>query len=143
MDLRLLAAHPARGAARGGGSGSSGGGGGALLHLLLARRVVSVAVAVGEEGADAGAARTDDEPLLLRESSDGVSAARPSCGEEGLGGGRDAPALPAPLGRRASGAGHPEGLPPAPPPPPSRTKWTRRVPHPVLTGHVSRRSRGQ
>ena len=23
------------------------------------------------------------------------------------------------------------------PPPPPRTKWTRRVPHPVLTGHVS------
>jgi len=25
---------------------------------------------------------------------------------------------------------------PLPPPPPSRTKWTRRVPHPVLIGHV-------
>ena len=25
----------------------------------------------------------------------------------------------------------------APPPPPLRTKWTRRVPHPVLIGHVS------
>ena len=24
-----------------------------------------------------------------------------------------------------------------PPPPPPRPKWTRRVPHPVLTGHVS------
>jgi hypothetical protein len=43
-------------------------------------------------------------------------------------------------GARASGAGshgssdasafHPEA-------PPSRTKWTRRVPHPVLTGHAS------
>ena len=25
----------------------------------------------------------------------------------------------------------------APPPPPPRTKWTRRVPHPVLTGHAA------
>ena len=25
----------------------------------------------------------------------------------------------------------------APPPPPSRTKWTRRVPHPVLIGHAA------
>ena len=24
-----------------------------------------------------------------------------------------------------------------PPPPPSRTKWTRRVPHPVLIGHAA------
>ena len=31
------------------------------------------------------------------------------------------------------------GAPPPPPPPPLRTKWTRRVPHPVLTGHVSLR----
>jgi hypothetical protein len=28
------------------------------------------------------------------------------------------------------------GVPPAPPPP-SRTKWTRRVPHPVLIGHAA------
>ena len=27
--------------------------------------------------------------------------------------------------------------PPAPPPPPPRTKWTRRVPHPVLIGHAA------
>ena len=25
----------------------------------------------------------------------------------------------------------------APAPPPSRTKWTRRVPHPVLIGHAA------
>jgi len=34
-------------------------------------------------------------------------------------------------------------LPPPPPPPPpllSRTNWTRHVPHPVLTGHVSSRA---
>ena len=29
----------------------------------------------------------------------------------------------------------------APPPPPSGTKWTRRVPHPVLIGHVASRSK--
>jgi hypothetical protein len=28
------------------------------------------------------------------------------------------------------------GAPPDPPPP-SRTKWTRRVPHPVLIGHAA------
>jgi hypothetical protein len=39
-----------------------------------------------------------------------------------------APAHPvAPLGAAA----------PRPPPPPSRTKWTRRVPHPVLIGHAA------
>ena len=27
--------------------------------------------------------------------------------------------------------------PPPPPPPPPRTKWTRRVPHPVLIGHAA------
>ena len=26
---------------------------------------------------------------------------------------------------------------PPPPPPPPRTKWTRRVPHPVLIGHAA------
>ena len=29
-----------------------------------------------------------------------------------------------------------------PPPPPPRTKWTRRVPHPVLIGHISSLSQG-
>ena len=29
----------------------------------------------------------------------------------------------------------PPGIPP--PPPPLRTKWTRRVPHPVLIGHAA------
>ena len=28
-------------------------------------------------------------------------------------------------------------VPPPPPPPPPRTKWTRRVPHPVLIGHAA------
>ena len=30
-----------------------------------------------------------------------------------------------------------EGRPPPPPPPSLRTKWTRRVPHPVLIGHAA------
>jgi hypothetical protein len=30
-----------------------------------------------------------------------------------------------------------EGSSESPPPPPPRTKWTRRVPHPVLTGHAA------
>ena len=29
------------------------------------------------------------------------------------------------------------GAPPPPPHPPPRTKWTRRVPHPVLIGHAA------
>ena len=29
-----------------------------------------------------------------------------------------------------------DGVPSPPPPPPPRTKWTRRVPHPVLIGHA-------
>ena len=28
-------------------------------------------------------------------------------------------------------------LGPLPPPPPPRTKWTRRVPHPILSGHAA------
>ena len=32
---------------------------------------------------------------------------------------------------------HAEALQVPPPPPPPRTKWTRRVPHPVLIGHTS------
>jgi fused-like protein len=45
-----------------------------------------------------------------------------------------APPLPA----RRWGAGHVGAH--DPPPPPSRTDWTRLVPRPVLTGHVSRRT---
>ena len=35
-------------------------------------------------------------------------------------------------------AGHPDRR--VPPPPPPRTKWTRRVPHPVLIGHAVRKN---
>jgi hypothetical protein len=44
--------------------------------------------------------------------------------------------------RAGAGAGPPAA---GPPPPPPRTKWTRRVPHPVLIGHAAsttRRTRG-
>ena len=34
-------------------------------------------------------------------------------------------------------ARHARPHPPPPPPPPPRTKWTRRVPHPVLIGHTA------
>ena len=44
------------------------------------------------------------------------------------------PWLPAHAGARAAVAAR-ERLPPPPPAP--RTKWTRRVPHPVLTGHAA------
>jgi hypothetical protein len=44
------------------------------------------------------------------------------------------PRLPAHAGARAAVAAR-ERLPPPPPAP--RTKWTRRVPHPVLTGHAA------
>ena len=59
-------------------------------------------------------------------SNEGASAEGPgraaSHGAGGLAGG-------APRG--------PLGAPRLPPPPPSRTKWTRRVPHPVLIGHAA------
>ena len=41
---------------------------------------------------------------------------------------------------RSGTQGAPRGAAPPPPPPPApppRTKWTRRVPHPVLTGHAA------
>ena len=39
-------------------------------------------------------------------------------------------------GQQAQGGGR-HLPPPPPPPPPPRTKWTRRVPHPVLIGHAA------
>ena len=39
--------------------------------------------------------------------------------------------------RRSARSAPPPPPPPAPPPPPPRTKWTRCVPHPVLTGHAA------
>ena len=45
----------------------------------------------------------------------------------------------APAGPGGAPAGRMGGLPLAPElcPPPPRTKWTRRVPHPVLIGHTA------
>jgi len=64
----------------------------------------------------------------------GAAAAAPGGGGGAAGGG--AAARPARFPRVYHRAPRFEGLE-APPPPSPRTKWTRRVPHPVLIGHAS------
>ena len=67
--------------------------------------------------------------------ADAFRAARAARAGQAAAGGRARPAAGTPAQRLAA-----RGLgtaPPPPPPPPFRTKWTRRVPHPVLIGHAA------
>ena len=73
-------------------------------------------------------------PALL--STEGVYSRDMGRGNSREGGGVPPPA-PIPRRRSNSSSRWRPGAPPPPPSPPPRTKWTRRVPHPVPTGHVS------
>jgi hypothetical protein len=84
---------------------------------------------------------TVDEMIDIIESTDkiGMQVAQPARGSStrrycrGRAGAAPSPGTePLPL---APASLHPVRVPPPPPPP--RTKWTRRVPHPVLIGHAA------
>jgi hypothetical protein len=83
---------------------------------------------VAGEGGDA-----EDEERHGEARENGDLHAEPADGREDLGGIQVSvshvlvlPSHVSPTRRKA-----------APPPPPPRTKWTRRVPHPVLSGHAA------
>ena len=133
---RVRSGHGQRAGAVLGACGWRGGGRrGRAARLLSGRRGVRrgrVARGRGDPGARRGAARPRRAAARPNRPRSGVRAARRSSGRRGR--------ARAAAGELAAGV----QIVPPPPPPPFRTKWTRRVLHPVLIGHAaeSRRRAG-
>ena len=80
----------------------------------------------GDDGGAGGGGRAAPHPADAR-ARDALHAA----------GRVETPRLRLPAAAGAAGAAGAAAAGGRPPPPPPRTKWTRRVPHPVLIGHAA------
>jgi hypothetical protein len=124
------------------GEGGAGGAGGAAPRGERKPRGPEAFFALGGDGSEGGRAGAGADGLLDKDFGFGTFPA----GADGAT--RDALGLLAGRFGRAGAAereyeapwrAHGGAAPPAeaPPLPPPRTKWTRRVPHPVLIGHAA------